>query len=55
VFVKTSKGLEIYQKLLERGIAIRYMGIYIRITAGTAEEIAELINALREILTQITG
>jgi histidinol-phosphate aminotransferase len=55
VFIKTSKGLEIYEKLLERGISIRYMGIYIRITSGTNEENAEVIDALRDILQNISG
>jgi histidinol-phosphate aminotransferase len=54
VFVKTSKGLEIYNRLMDRGISIRYMGIYIRITAGTKAENAELLTAIREILTEIT-
>jgi histidinol-phosphate aminotransferase len=53
VFIKTSKGLAIYEKLLERGISIRYMGIYIRITAGTREENEELLTALREILEEL--
>ncbi|MDR0986983.1 MAG: aminotransferase class I/II-fold pyridoxal phosphate-dependent enzyme [Ruminococcus sp.] len=53
VFIKTSKGLEIYEKLLTRGISIRYMGIYIRITSGTEEENAEFIDALKDILAQI--
>jgi histidinol-phosphate aminotransferase len=53
VFIKTSKGMEIYEKLLERSISIRYMGIYIRITSGTNEENAEVIAALKEILAVI--
>jgi histidinol-phosphate aminotransferase len=54
VFIKTSKGLEIYNKLLERGISIRYMGIYLRITAGTKEENAEFLSALHEVLVSLS-
>lgn len=50
VFIKTSLAKEIYEKLLERSIAIRYMGSYIRITAGSPEENAAVISAVDEIL-----
>jgi histidinol-phosphate aminotransferase len=54
VLVKTAKGREIYEKLLERSISVRYMGIYLRITAGTLEENAVFINALKEILEDLS-
>ena len=50
VFIKTSLAKEIYEKLLERSISIRYMGSYIRITAGTAEENTAVVSAIDEIL-----
>ena len=50
VFIKTAYGREIYEKLLERSIAIRFMGSYIRITAGTQEENKAVVKALDEIL-----
>ena len=53
VFVKTSKAKEIYDKLLERSIAVRYMGSYLRITAGTESENKLFLAALREILPQL--
>ncbi len=53
VFIKTSCGKEICDKLLERSIAIRYLGSYIRITAGSPEENNEVISAVDEILTEI--
>ena len=53
VFIKTSLAKEIYEKLLERSISIRYMGSYIRITAGTAEENAAVVSAIDEILGDI--
>ena len=53
VFVKTSKAKEIYDKLLERSIAVRSMGSYLRITAGTESENKLFLAALREILPQL--
>lgn len=50
VFIKTSAAKEIHEKLLERSIAVRYMGGYIRITAGSKEENKAVISALDEIL-----
>lgn len=53
VFIKTAYAKEIYEKLLEKSIAIRYMGNYIRITAGNEEENAAVIKALNEILADM--
>lgn len=53
VFIKTAYGKEIYEKLLKKSIAIRYMGNYIRITAGTKEENEAVIKALDEILNSM--
>lgn len=54
VFIKTAYGKEIYEKLLEKSIAIRFMGSYIRITAGTKEENEAVVKALDEILDNMT-
>lgn len=50
VFIKTAYGKEIHKQLLDKSIAIRFMGNYIRITAGTKEENEALITALANIL-----
>lgn len=49
VFVKTSYAEFIYNELLIRSIAIRCMGEYLRISAGSIFEIDELFVQLREI------
>lgn len=48
VFIKTSRAREIFDYLLARSIAVRYMGDYLRITAGSHEENTAVLNALRE-------
>ncbi len=53
IFVKTPAAKEIHARLLEKSIAVRYMGNYIRISTGTKEENAALISALDEILSSI--
>jgi histidinol-phosphate aminotransferase len=48
VFIRTGEAREIYEHLLGRSIAVRCFGNYLRICAGTDEEISALIKALRE-------
>lgn len=50
IFIKTAYAKAIYEKLLSYSIAVRYMGDYLRITAGSERENSELIAVLREIL-----
>ncbi|MBR5485136.1 MAG: histidinol-phosphate aminotransferase family protein [Oscillospiraceae bacterium] len=50
VFFKTTRNKEIFEKLLSKGIAIRYMGEYLRISAGSETENAAVLAALEEIL-----
>lgn len=50
VFIKTSRAKDIYEYLLHNSIAIRFMGEYLRITAGTKEENAEILSRLNEII-----
>jgi len=47
VYIKTDKADEIYAKLLEDGIAVRYFEKRLRITAGSETENAEIIEKLR--------
>lgn len=46
VFIKTPKAKEIYDYLLKNSIAVRFMGAYLRITAGTTEENEEVLAKL---------
>lgn len=46
VYIKTAEAKKIYSYLLDNSVAIRYMGECIRISAGTAEENAELLSLL---------
>ncbi len=55
IFVKTSKAKEIHERLLRKGISVRYMDGYLRITAGTENENKLLISALEEILTAFSS
>lgn len=54
VFVKSKFAKEIYEKLLSRSIAVRFMGGYLRITAGTKEEHKALFSALEEIAKELS-
>lgn len=53
VFVKTPKAKYIFDELLKRSIAVRYMGDYLRISAGSKKENAEFIEAFEDILKGI--
>ena len=48
VFVKTPRAREIFDFLLAKSIAVRYMGSYLRITAGSHEENNAVLGALKE-------
>ena len=48
VFVKTSRAGEIFDFLLTKSIAVRYMGSFLRITAGSHEENKAVLDALKE-------
>lgn len=50
VFIKTDFSDEIFMALLEKSIAVRKFKGYLRISTGTEEENARVINALREIV-----
>ncbi len=48
VFVKTPVGKELWKYLKANSIVIRYMGDYIRITAGTEQEVNETVKCINE-------
>ncbi len=50
VFVKTASSKQLWEYLKTQSIAIRWMGEYIRITAGTDSEIKTVIKAIEEYL-----
>ncbi len=50
VLVQLENAKEIYQRLLNSGIAVRFMGDFLRITAGTPEENRELLLAFRQAI-----
>lgn len=52
VFIKTSFGKELWEYLKSQSIIIRYMGEYLRITTGTAEEIAATISAIKKFISE---
>ncbi len=45
IFVRMDEAKEVFQALLNAGIAVRFMGDFLRITAGSRGENAELIKA----------
>ncbi|MGI5893469.1 MAG: pyridoxal phosphate-dependent aminotransferase [Candidatus Merdivicinus sp.] len=53
VFVKTDAARDIYGKLLDKSIAVRCFGKYLRITAPSPEQMEELFAALRDILVEM--
>ncbi len=52
VFIRTKYAKELYEGLLARSIAIRFMGGYLRITAGTQEENKAVLAALEELVKE---
>ncbi len=48
VLIRTDSAKEIYEYLLSKSIAIRFMGKYLRITCGTDNENMALLAALKE-------
>lgn len=52
VFIRTKKYAEIFQYMLENGIAIRKFAGYLRITAGNPEENQAVLKVLEEFFTK---
>ena len=55
VLVRMPRAKEVFEGLLERGIAVRFMGDTLRITAGSAEENAQLLKNLESLLSSSTN
>ena len=53
VFVKTPKAETIAAELKKRSVSIRQMGGYLRITAGTPDEVKELLYRMEQVLSLI--
>lgn len=51
VFVRLDQAKEMFQSLLNAGIAVRFMGDFLRITAGTKEENAALVKAFEAVVS----
>ena len=47
VFIKTPFGKELWEFLKQKSIVIRYMGDYIRISVGTADEVDRTLEAIK--------
>ncbi|WP_195975260.1 histidinol-phosphate transaminase [Hydrogeniiclostridium mannosilyticum] len=50
VFVKMKRSRAVFEALLQKGIAVRFMGDYLRITAGSPAENAAFLTAFEEAL-----
>lgn len=48
VFVRTSQAEKIFAYLKSKSIVVRLMGSYLRITAGTGQEVELVLNSIRE-------
>lgn len=51
VLIRLDEAGEIYQKLLNDGIAVRFMGDFLRVTAGSREENSEFIQAFEKAVS----
>ena len=54
VFIKTGAAQSIWSYLKEKSIVVRLMGGYLRITAGTAQENARVIDAIKQYFAEVT-
>lgn len=48
VFVRTSQAEKIFAYLKSKSIVVRLMGSYLRITAGTGQEVERVLNSIKE-------
>ena len=55
VFLKTERAKELFEGLLARGVAIRHMGGYLRVTAGSEAENAAFLEAFTALLKEGKG
>lgn len=54
LFIRCPQAKAVYEALLQRSIAVRCMGDYLRICAGRSEENRQLAGQLQAVLTQLT-
>ena len=52
VFVRTPYAKELYDYLLDNSVAIRYMGDYLRITAGSPQENETVVRLCTQFLSE---
>lgn len=52
VFIKTSFGKELWEFLKASSVVIRYMGDYVRITAGTTKEVETTVRLIKDFLSE---
>lgn len=50
LFVKIAQAEEVYRELLKSGVAVRYLGDFLRITAGTKEENEKFLQAFEKAI-----
>ena len=50
IFMKVKRAKEVFEALKQRGISIRFMNGYLRVTAGTKAENKEVMEALWELI-----
>ena len=50
IFMKVKRAKEVFEALTQRGISIRFMNGYLRVTAGTKAENKEVMEALWELI-----
>lgn len=55
VFLRMKDAGFVFKQLLQRGIAVRCMQPFLRISAGSAQENGQITKALEEILQEATG
>ena len=55
VLVRMPRAKEIFEGLLSKGIAVRFMGDTLRITAGSEEENAQLLKNLESLVSSSTN
>lgn len=53
VFMRVKNAKEIFEKMKENSIIIRNMGDYLRITAGSTQENAKMLETFRKVLEEV--
>ena len=53
VFMKVKNARSVFEKMKDNSIIIRNMGDYLRITAGTENENAKMLETFRKVLEEV--